>query len=209
MPDAATLLHHLTTGVPLTSEVSHDIPAFLQAHGCPRTAVHCAAVAGEAARIAALVGADPASATLAGWLHDVSAVFPTSERLAAARAFALPVPAEEAAHPLLIHQRLSVVLAHAVFGVTGAAVLDAVGCHTTLRASATILDKLLFIADKLAWDDPDTPPYYDELRAALDDSLDTAVRWYLRYLWARRDTLPVIHPWLRAAYQCYGATADG
>ena len=70
---------------------------------------------------------------------------------------------------------------------------------TTLRPRPTTLDKVLFVADKLAWDQPGTPPYADALQAALEQSLDQATLFFLTYLWERRDSLLVIHPWLRAA----------
>ena len=82
-----------------------------------------------------------------------------------------------------------------------AAILSAIGCHTTLRKDATLLDKVVFVADKIAWDQPGTPPYLDAIQAALNDSIDRAAFVYLDYLWQMRDTLRVIHPWLREAYE--------
>lgn len=39
----------------------------------------------------------------------------------------------------------------------------------------------LFIADKLAWDQEGTPPYEQEVRAALTQSLPAACLTYMRY----------------------------
>ncbi|EJW16375.1 hydrolase (HAD superfamily) [Paenibacillus alvei DSM 29] len=64
---------------------------------------------------------------------------------------------------MIIHQKLSKVMARDIFGITDNEVLDAVGCHTTLRANATQLDLVLFVADKIAWDQQGTPPYLKEL----------------------------------------------
>jgi len=85
--------------------------------------------------------------------------------------------------------------------VTAPDILSAIGCHTTLKADASLLDKVVFIADKIAWDQPGEPPYWAELQQALDRSLDHAVFCYLDYLWQRRATLRVVHPWLVAAHQ--------
>jgi HD superfamily phosphohydrolase YqeK len=95
---------------------------------------------------------------------------------------------------------LSVVLAREVFNVRDEGILSAIGCHTTLKANASPLDKVVFVADKLAWDQPGTPPYKTEMIAALEHSLDSAALVYLQYLWDRRDTLRVVHPWMVAAY---------
>ena len=138
-------LTQLTDGIKLTGDVRHDVPVFLVHHGCPKVAAHSGRVATEARRIAKLVGVDESLAELAGWLHDVSAVFPAQERASVARELGLEVLPEEDAFPLIIHQKLSVVLAHEIFGVESEPVLSAIGCHTTLKANATVLDKVLFV----------------------------------------------------------------
>lgn len=195
-----TILDKLREGIVLTGDIARDVVAFLECHGCPLTAIHSAAVAVEARRIAALAGVEAALAVQAAWLHDISAVIPAAERVAAAEALDIPVLTEERALPMILHQKLSVVVARDLFGVTDATVLSAIGCHTTLKAGASALDKVLFVADKLAWDQPGKPPYRAALEAALAQSLDDAVCVYLRYLWERRATLAVIHPWLAAAH---------
>jgi len=102
---------------------------------------------------------------------------------------------------MIIHQKLSVVLARDIFYVTDTGILSAIGCHTTLKASASRLDKVVFLADKIAWDQDGKPPYIKKVTAALEESLDAGVRVYLNYLWERRDQLLVIHPWLIEAHE--------
>ncbi|MGI8688095.1 MAG: HD domain-containing protein [Thermomicrobiales bacterium] len=199
--DAVLLLQALRDGMTLAGEPRHAVPAFLIAHGCPATARHCAAVADEARRIAALVGADADAAERAGWFHDVSAIVPTAGRVAAAHTLGVDILPEEAAFPMILHQKLSAVLARDLFGERNDAVLSAIGCHTTLKVAASTLDTVVFVADKVAWDQPGVPPYRDALLAALAPSLDAAALVYLDYLRERRATLGVIHPWLQAAYQ--------
>lgn len=197
-------LEELSAQLPRTGDLAADVAGFLRAAGRPKTAGHCADVAAEAARLARLHGEDPAAAAAAGWLHDVSDVFPVAERLAAAREFGLEVLPEEEAFPLIIHQKLSVVLARELFGVTDPGVLSAVGCHTTLKAGASRLDKVLFVADKLAWDQWETqgaPPFREQVLAGLDRSLDAGALAYMEFMWERRDSLRVVHPWLAEAYR--------
>ncbi|MBN1873734.1 MAG: bis(5'-nucleosyl)-tetraphosphatase (symmetrical) YqeK [Anaerolineae bacterium] len=180
-----------------------DVPAFLLYHGFPKTVEHSANVAAEAECLARRLGEDCARAQQAAWLHDVSVVIPTAERVPLAQSLGMEVLPEEAAFPMILHQRLSAVLAREIFGVQDETVLSAIACHTTLKPNATCLDKVVFLADKLAWDQPGIPPYLSDMRAALDRSLDAAVFVYLRYLWDMRETLRVIHPWFVAAYQEY------
>ena len=186
--------------------VQLGVTIFLERHGCPHTARHSAAVAEQCVHLARRWGVDPAAADTAGWLHDVSAVIPASERVVLAEALGLHVLPEERAAPLLLHQRLSAEIARDVFNVLDPAILAAIACHTTLRADATPLDRIVFVADKLHWDGQGDPPYLAELTAALARSLEDATRCYLDYLWQRRETLLAVHPWFVAAH--HEAQAD-
>lgn len=68
--------------------------------------------------------------------------------------------------------------------------------NATLKATASPLDKVIFVADKIAWDQEGKPPYLGEILKALEHSLDAAALVYLDYLWEQRETLPVLHPWV-------------
>jgi HD superfamily phosphohydrolase YqeK len=59
------------------------------------------------------------------------------------------------------------------------------------------LDKVVFLADKIAWDQPGKPPYLDALEAVLYGmpSLDAPIKVYCDYLWAHQDSQFVAHPW--------------
>lgn len=183
-----------------SGNIGRDVLFFLTRHGCPRTAEHCRRVANESGRIAALVGVDVERAMQAGWLHDVSAVFPATQRTAIARRLGLEILPEEDRYPMIAHQKLSAVLARELFGVADPGVLSAVGCHTTLKAGADALDKVLFVADKVEWDGRGVSPYRDAMLKALDHSLDQAACYYLHTLWEQRGKLPAVHPWLVAAH---------
>jgi len=195
------LLDELSCSVSWTGDLYSDVMALLTHNSCAHTARHSTAVAAQAGKLAKRFGADQALAQAAGWLHDVSAIIPVSRRLAVARQWGLEVlPAEETA-PMLLHQRLSAVIAADLFGIVETEVLSAIGCHTTLKAQATRLDKVVLLADKIAWDQAGRPPYQRRLERALGVSLDRAVLCYLDHLWQQRATLAALHPWFVAAYQ--------
>lgn len=195
------LVGRLREGLALTGDLAVDVPRWLRYHGLLHTARHSAAVAQEAALLAERFGADSVRPRRAGWLHDISAVIPAGSRLAAARALGLPVLQEEAAYPAILHQGLAGVLAHDLFGERDGAILTAIACHTTLRRHSTSLDRILFVADKLAWDQPGEPPYLAAVRGALERSLEAAALAYLQYLWDHRETLGTVHPWMVSAYR--------
>lgn len=128
-------------------------------------------------------------------------MIPGPLRADAARSLGIPLLPAELAFPPIIHQKLGVAMARDQFGITDESVLSAIGCHTTLRAGASRLDKVVFLADKLQWDQQDAAPYLPAVLGALEHSLDRAIICYLTWLHVRRQDLKVVHPWLRAAYE--------
>jgi len=184
-----------------SGDLGADMASFLTRNGCPETAEHCLRVGREAERLARRFGEEAASARQAGYLHDISAVIVNARRVCLARELDVPVLAEEEAVPMLLHQKLSAVLAEQVFGVQDKAILSAIGCHTTLKRGAAGLDKVVFIADKIAWDQAGEIPCLPQIRAGLTRSLDAGVSAYLAYLWQQRGRLPVVHPWMAAAHE--------
>jgi predicted HD superfamily hydrolase involved in NAD metabolism len=178
-----------------TGNITEDVLQFLSLWGHHKTAEHCLAVAAKAKELAEKFESLAAKAEQAGYVHDISAVIPNERRLEVARSQLVDVLAEETQCPMILHQKLSVVIAREAFGVTDHDILSAIGCHTTLKANATRLDKVVFLADKMAWDQDGIPPYMSKVTKALEKSLDDAVLEYLNFLWERRHQLQVIHPW--------------
>lgn len=158
---------------PLTPE------ALLLANGRPKTLAHVQAVAEECARIGRQFGLDEETCRPAGMLHDISAVIRPADMLEWAQAHAMPLCEAEKRYPFLLHQRLSRLVAQDDFGITDEAVLSSVECHTTLKAHASAYDMALFLADKIAWDQPGEPPYVNKVLSALDLSLEQACLVYM------------------------------
>jgi len=177
------------------------VTALLAYHGRADTIGHSMRVAAEAKRLALHWGEEAARAEAAGWLHDVSAIVPVEERIGLAEDLGLEVLPEERAFPMIMHQKLSAAIAQAVFGISDPAVLSAIGCHTTLKAGASRLDKIVFVADKMQWDQAGDAPYLRAITSAVERSLDQAVLVYLDYLWQQRTTIAVVHPWVVQAYR--------
>lgn len=203
------MISKLIADLTLSGRVERDVPAFLEYHRRPKTAEHVAEVAAEAKRVAMRVDADSSKAETAGWLHDVSAIFPGDQRVKVARQFGVAILPEEEKYPPIVHQKLSVVLAREAFNINDPETLSAIGCHTTLKRDASLLDKVVFVADKITWDQEGSPPYLNDILLGLEKSLDHAALVYLRYIWDQRDTLKVLHPWTREAYLQLSAQLEG
>ncbi|MGE5222477.1 MAG: HD domain-containing protein, partial [Omnitrophica WOR_2 bacterium] len=126
-----------------SGDTGKDADLFLRAHALYGTADHCRDVALEARRLAACLGAGKARAEKAGWLHDISAVIPSSQRVQLARALEIEVLPEEAACPMILHQKISARMASEIFCIQDMDICSAIGCHTTLKAGASTLDKVV------------------------------------------------------------------
>lgn len=193
-------MHHyfeqFLEGIELTGDVLVDVRALFVRWEQPRTLQHCLMVSQEACRLAGCFSLDAVEAEIAGLLHDISNVVPRSEMVALAEAVKLDILPEERTFPGILHQRLSAAIARHVFGIDNKSILSAIGCHTTLKKGASPLDKVVFLADKISWDQPNRAPFVDGLVNALGESLDCGALYYLDYLWERRSKLGVLHPWL-------------
>jgi predicted HD superfamily hydrolase involved in NAD metabolism len=192
--------HTYLEAVPISGVIEEDVTTFLTSFGYAHTLRHSRDVAQEASRLAHRFGENQALAKSAGLLHDISAVVPNSERIALAKAANIPILSEEAHFPMLLHQKISAFFAGEIFGISEPTVLNAIGCHTTLKAGASQLDKILFLADKMRWDQDEPSPYVERISAALDQSLEAAALVYLNDLLEQLEAVAgTIHPWARQA----------
>lgn len=184
----------------MTGNLRDDIYNFLVNNSCLKTAEHCIRVGKKARKIAESYNANKDSAEIAGYLHDISAVYSNDARIQVSHVLGIEVLPEEETFPMIIHQKISKEMARDIFNIKDQEILDAVGCHTTLKKNSTVLDKILFVADKIEWDQTGKPPYLNQITQQLDHSLNHAAFEYINFLWMQRDNLRVIHPWLRDAY---------
>lgn len=164
------------------------------------TLKHVEAVSDTAIWLAKLYNLDIKKVTLAALLHDISAIMTPQEMYETAGSHNLEIdPAEERYH-FLLHQRISKIIAKEAFGIDDKEILDAVECHTTLKKNAGIYDKVIFLADKISWDQKGSPPYYDILKSKAAESLDEACCFFMKYQFDN-GLLLMPHKWLIEAYE--------
>ncbi len=183
-----------------TGKIENDIKSFLLKYNKELTYKHSIRVAKEVRKIASMYHVNEEKVAIAAYLHDISAIFPNEDRVAVAEQFGIEILQEEREFPMIIHQKLSRVIAKEIFKVKNEEILNAICCHTTLRKHATKMDLVLFVADKIEWDQKGTPPYLVEVKKGIEKSLEHAAFAYISFLWERKETLKVIHPWLKDAY---------
>ena len=179
-----------------------DVQRFYRDAGRLDTLAHVTRVAAEARVLATRYGADSEAALLSALAHDLGAVVPQSEMIAVAEGLGILVSKANRTIPLLLHGPIAAAVLDETLGVRDEDVLNAVRYHSTSRAGASTLEKIVFLADKIAYD-PTSPhggEYVPALRAAR--TLEDAALVYLdflldngwRYGW-------LLHPDAVAAYR--------
>jgi predicted HD superfamily hydrolase involved in NAD metabolism len=194
------IFKNITEDFILTGDIKQDVYSFLIKNKRFIIAEHSLHVAKRAKLIAKQYSLDEESAEISGLLHDIGGVYSNEERIEICKALGIDILPEEEKLPLILHQKISKIMAKEIFNIDSEEILTAISCHTTLRANSSTMDKVLFIADKIEWDQAGEPPYTNEIKAALDISLEKAAFSYIEYLLGNKERLKVVHPWLEEAY---------
>ncbi|MGF9697891.1 bis(5'-nucleosyl)-tetraphosphatase (symmetrical) YqeK [Paenibacillus sp. MABNR03] len=191
------ILKPYVMNVKLSNDLRKNIHSFFEAHHDQETLQHTLTVATEAKRVAGLFGADPQKAEQAGLLHDISNVVPVNEMLNLANGLLIEILDEENKNDRIIHQKLSRAMAKEIFNINDQEILNAIECHTTLKPQSSLLDKVLFISDKISWDLPGEHNYLEEIRDKVNEyQLNEGILIYLNQVWEQRNKLKLVHPWL-------------
>lgn len=156
---------------------------------------HVEDVASIAVELAKACNLDVDKIKLAALLHDISGIMTPQEMYDFAKAHGLEIdPAEEKYHALL-HQRVSRIIAQEDFDITDSDILNAIECHSTLRKNASAYDKVIFIADKISWEQKGVPSCDDLLKRATIEALNKACYLYIKYQFDN-NLLVMPHQWL-------------
>jgi putative nucleotidyltransferase with HDIG domain len=172
-------------------DIKADVKALLELNNKQKTFEHVKAVAEMNMKIAEQYGLDKDIYELGGYLHDISAVITPNDMLAYGVENNWYIDEAEQKYPFLIHQRISKVIAEQDFGITDERILSAVEYHSTLNSNPSAYDMALFVADKLAWDKDDPPPFYSVVDDALKHSLEAASLAYMEYIVEHK---MILHP---------------
>jgi len=90
-------------------------------------------------------GEDCDKALIAGTLHDCAKELPMDEQKQMAEAVCGDLFVDDK----LLHSPAGAYMARTMFGITDKEILDAITYHTTGRGGATMLDKIVYLADKI------------------------------------------------------------
>lgn len=159
---------------------------------------HSMNVAREIESIAAQYALDPGICRMSALCHDLGGIFTPEDMMAKAVALDLPLDPAETQHPFLLHQHFSRIICQERLRISDTRILEAVGCHTTLKSNPSPYDMALYIADKLQWDQSGAPLYENNVREALAVSLEAACLTHIDYALSNGMVL-MPHTWLLEA----------
>ena len=122
------------------------------------------------AHLADVFGCDKDKALIAGALHDCAKELPLEQQSELARKYSGDLFTEKK----LLHSPAGATFAREQFGIEDKEILDAICYHTTGRGNMSILEKIVYLADKIepSRDYTDLTP----IRAAAEKDLDSAMR---------------------------------
>ena len=149
----------------------------------------------------------PLECFIAGCLHDLGGAVPTQKRIDVAHDMGISLCKEEIQCPLLIHDKLGYYFSKYYFKVHNERINKAILYHTTCIDNASNIEKIVFIADKLQWDRNGIPPYFEELKSKLSDSLNEGCAFFVNWLY-NDPKIYVRHPFLKRSYQYFCEEAD-
>lgn len=198
----------------LSGQVKEAVSAFLTDAGQSGTLVHIRQVVTQSRILAARFGESPENdmkrAALAAWCHDMAVVVPHDELLAEAERWGVSLSESDRAIPQLVHGPLAAAVAREKLAITDDEILNAIRYHSTLRAGASTLEKIVFVADKVALD-PTSPrnDFLPALQAAQPVGLDAMAAVYLNWVLENADDLGwQVHDNVRAAAAELAARAE-
>lgn len=196
---SSRMVHYFRT-VDVTGNLKKDVAHFLKINHKPGTIDHVIKVAETSMKLAERFNADGEKCYKAGLIHDISVVINPKDMRTIADFRNMEIDPAEEKYPFLLHQRISRIIARDYFNITDEDILSAVECHTTLKKNPTKYEMILFLADKIAWDQAGTPPFLDVVMEGLDISLEAGCKNYINYVYDN-NMLLYPHRWMEEAHR--------
>jgi predicted HD superfamily hydrolase involved in NAD metabolism len=144
-------------------------------HLPPDLLAHCERVREVCLALARRWGASLEKAEFVALTHDVARALGLGELLSLARSYKLLHDEVELRHPVLLHGPVGAEILRQQWGIDDEEVLGAVACHTVGRAEMTLLEKILFLADKIEPEKSRERPGPARIKELTSVDLDRAV----------------------------------
>jgi len=164
-------------------------------HLPPELLAHCERVREVCLELAQRWGASPEKAEFVALTHDVARALGLGELLSLARSYKLLYDEVELRHPVLLHGPVGAEILRHQWGIDDEEVLGAVAYHTTGQANMTLLEKVLFLADKVEPEKARERPVPAKIREMANVDLDGAMlELFDRLILFHVENKHLIHP---------------
>ena len=140
---------------------------------------HVLRVETEAISLARHYGQDPGRASIASLGHDLVRHKNDAELLALCQRYGIDPDPVERNSPILVHGPVAARMLTLDYGLDDAEIIAGVDCHTTARPGMTLIEKLLFVADKIEPNKLRANPRLQEVFDLREVDLDAAVVRFL------------------------------
>ncbi|MBF4691516.1 HD domain-containing protein [Fusibacter ferrireducens] len=144
-----------------------------------------------------------AKCVTAALLHDLGRVVAKNDIVNFCTRNGKIVSSNELNYLGILHQFASRIIAHQVFKIEDLDILESIECHTTLKKNPSIIDKIVFLSDKLSWKEKEHIDLIQEMKNRYEHSLDEAIFYYLESVHKQRDELACYHEWTDDAYNYF------
>lgn len=113
---------------------------------------HMEHVANLASEIASHYNMSSEDAYLAGFLHDVGRLVKSNEYILLLNQREIHITEQERKVPSVLHGKVSAIIANHEFHIKDENLLNALRYHVSLRKDSSDMEKVIFLADKMSWD---------------------------------------------------------
>ncbi|MDU4891437.1 MAG: bis(5'-nucleosyl)-tetraphosphatase (symmetrical) YqeK [Clostridium sp.] len=185
-----------------TGDFTKDVCNLLEINNKNHTKEHVLKVAETSLKLADRFQLNSEICYKAALLHDISAIMNPKDMTLVANKNNMLLDASEQKYPFLLHQRISKLIAFDYFNIKEKDILSSIECHTTLKSKPTKYEMVLFLADKIAWDQAGEPPYLDIIIDGLNISLESACKNYIDYIYDNNKLL-YPHKWMNEAHRYF------
>lgn len=164
-----------------TGDFTNDACELLEINNKNHTKKHVLEVAKTSLKLADRFLLDSEICYKSALLHDISSIIKPKDMIVIANENNMWLDISEQKYPFLLHQRISKLIAFHYFDITEKNILSSIECHTTLRSKPSKYEMILFLADKISWDQDGKPPYIDIIEDGLSISLENACKNYINF----------------------------
>ncbi len=135
---------------------------------------HSLGVMKKAEELATVYQVDVEIAKLTGLAHDIAKEMSDQELLLFAKTHHLDIDPVELAKPTLLHGKVGAIIVGEKYNFTKE-MQDAICFHTTGRKDMTMLDKIIYVADKIEDNRQKVP---DELKKLATQNIDVVLKYF-------------------------------